>query len=546
MDPASISVFHLLLTAVAGSWLPAAAGGFTEAAASMAVTAVWQGALVATFLAVALRISPRISATHRFIFWAAGFALSAALAFFPMLASLAASPLGSSASGVASASAGPWLEVDSRWSLAITALWIAASVFKAIQLAMQALHLRKLASSASPALLESCPFPSGSVHIPGRGQVKICTTKLLESPGAIGFFTPRILIPEWLQGRLTTAEFKQIVLHEAEHLRRRDDWTNLAEKICLAIFPLNPVLWWIDRRLLMEREMACDEGVVRATREPHSYAACLTSLAESKLRQRAEVLSLGAWRRRPELVSRVQSILAQKNATAPWTTRLLASTIICGLLVASAEFIRSPQLIAFVPQQSGKAQQADARLIAEANPSPRNTGMRPAQAGDGWAIPAVTYTKAILPTAQPPAQKPARASRAPSGPGRNTEVSSPVVQARISAPVASAQAVENAPHEVIAKAELPGTEQIAAAQQWIVFTAWQQVRSPSAGSGESVPQRGAACGSDFVTDGEAQAGEVPTDVVVIEQFVLKVVPVVYHPVPAAKAQIRAGWLVIQL
>jgi len=541
MDLTSAFVLHLLP-------LAATAGRFSETAASLAVTACWQGALVAAVLAVVLRLAPRISATHRFFVWSAGFALATALPFFPVLASLAASPARGGTFSAANAAAGPWLHVDSRWSFAIAALWVAVSVFKAVQLALQALHLRKLGNSASPALPESCPFASGTISVAGRGPVRICTTKHLESPAALGFFTPRILIPDWLRDRLTAAEFEQIVLHEAEHLRRRDDWTNLLGKICLAIFPLNPVLWWIDRRLQTEREMACDEGVVRATREPRSYAACLTTLAERKLQQRAEVLSLGALRRRPELVSRVQSILAPKNAPGPWAMRLLAGTIVCGLLVISAELIRSPQLIAFVPSQAGNAVQGDARLVAEANPehSLDEAAMRlpAARAGNGGSAPVLTYTKAVLPTVQPSTRTPARAPRAPRG---QADVSSPVAQARIAPPASSAQAGENAPREVLAKTELPGSgEKAAAGEQWIIFAAWQEVRSPNRATADGVPQQNAACESDYETEGEAQAAGTTPEVVVIEQLILKVVPVVYHPVPATKAQIRAGWLVLQL
>jgi beta-lactamase regulating signal transducer with metallopeptidase domain len=535
MELTSISV----LMARAGHW-PAAASRFSDAAASAAVTAVWQGALLAAVLAIVLRLSPRISATHRFIVWAAGFSLAAVLPFFPMLASLAASPLHSGASEVAGASGGPWLQVDSRWSFAIAALWIAASIFRAVRLAMQALHLRKLGKTASTELPESCPFASGRIRVAGRGLVRICTTKLLESPGAIGFFNPRILIPEWLKDRLTTAEFQQIVLHEAEHLRRRDDWTNLIEKICLAVFPLNPVLWWMDRKLLMEREMACDEGVIRATQQPRSYAACLTSLAERKLQQRAEVLSLGAWRRRPELVSRVQSILAPKNTPGPWAIRLLVSMIFCGLLVGSAELMRSPQLIAFVPSQTGKVVQADARLVAEANPEPSLSAaaMRAPASGpaSGKQTPFLTKTRAVL-----PASRPAKRVVAPVSVSENRRDAE---TAKASLPATSSQTGKNAPRGVLAKAELPGSGENADGQQWIIFAAWHELRLNGAPA-EGLAQQ-SALESDYQTDGEAQVNGVPANVVVIEQLFLKVVPVVYQPIPATKAQIRAGWLVLQL
>ena len=152
----------------------------------------------------------------------------------------------------------------------------------------------------------------------GRDAVEVCTTTTLQRPSVIGFLKPRILVPDWLFGRLTQGELEQIMLHESEHLRRRDDWTNLAQKLCLVLFPLNPALVWIERRLCREREMACDDAVIRVTRAPRAYAACLASLAERGLERRVEALSLGAWQRRPELVHRVHSILRGKGGLSPW------------------------------------------------------------------------------------------------------------------------------------------------------------------------------------------------------------------------------------
>ena len=110
----------------------------------------------------------------------------------------------------------------------------------------------------------------------------------------IGFFSPRILIPEELFARLTTAEFGQIVLHEVGHLRRADDWINLLQKLSLVVVPLNPVLMWIERRLCLERELACDDDVLRLTKAPKAYATCLTNLAEHRLGRRAAALVAGS------------------------------------------------------------------------------------------------------------------------------------------------------------------------------------------------------------------------------------------------------------
>ena len=112
----------------------------------------------------------------------------------------------------------------------------------------------------------------------------------VDRPTVIGFFSPKILIPGWLLEKLTAAELEQIVLHEAGHLGRADDWMNLLQKIALVIFPLNPALAWVERRLCFERELAVDERVLQAfAGKPgaaKAYAECLTTLAEYRLGRR--------------------------------------------------------------------------------------------------------------------------------------------------------------------------------------------------------------------------------------------------------------------
>lgn len=233
--------------------------------------------------------------------------------------------------GNGGSAAAPLLQLDVRWVLAIAALWAGASTVRAANLALHSFRLRRLWKAARPvqvtaALVDALKDVRG-------GRVEICTTQSLDRPSVIGFLAPRILIPAWLMARLTQGELEQIVLHEAEHLRRRDDWTNLAQKLALMVFPLNPALVWMEHRLCREREMACDEGVVRITNAPRAYAACLASLAERGLeRRQAEALSLGAWQRRPELVHRVHGILRRKRRLSKGAAVALLGTVGCALI----------------------------------------------------------------------------------------------------------------------------------------------------------------------------------------------------------------------
>jgi hypothetical protein len=181
----------------------------------------------------------------------------------------------------------------------------------------------------------------------GIRKVELCTSNDVDRPSVIGFFSPRILIPEELFARLTTAEFGQIMLHEVGHLRRADDWINLLQKLSLVLVPLNPVLMWIERRLCLERELACDDDVLRLTKAPKAYATCLTNLAEHRLRRRAAALSLGAWEKKTDLARRVHSILLGGKRMGRAQARVVMSVLVLGLLGGSAELARCPQMVSF-------------------------------------------------------------------------------------------------------------------------------------------------------------------------------------------------------
>ncbi|MDR3723313.1 MAG: M56 family metallopeptidase [Terracidiphilus sp.] len=362
---------------------------WVRAAAVAAVNQLWQGVAVAAGLAVCLRLAPRTRASHRFALWLAAFGTLVAL---PVLTPWVMGWLeGARAAGAPVASAGPWLRIDPSWGLWIVGAWAAMAAARLTMLAAGAMRARKLWKEAVPVEVRSShpssrerskdgapgdyrSHPSDknkdvarvghpqiegldvlvAARLWGRGRVEICRTELLERPCVIGFFRPRILVPGWLLERMTEGELRQVVLHEMEHLRRLDDWTNLAQKLAVALLPLNVALVWMDRELGREREMACDEGVVRRTRAPRAYAACLAALAERglemKMLRQAEALALGAWRRRPELAERVMSLLRGKETLGTAGRAALAGALAAGLAVATVGLARAPQLVGFAPE----------------------------------------------------------------------------------------------------------------------------------------------------------------------------------------------------
>ncbi len=239
-------------------------------------------------------------------------------------------------------------QLGAGWSLGIAALWLAFSRLpaRAARRAGRSVCARlwrnARPTAATPeiaALLATVPLR----------RVELCLSQEVDRPSVIGFFSPRVLIPDWLFAQLSAPELFQIVLHEVEHLRRADDWLNLLQKLSLALFPLNPALVWIERRLCSERELACDDGVLRVTLAPRVYATCLTTLAERRMQHRtAFSLSLGALGASgSELARRVYRILNRQPALSPARARAVTALLAIGLAGCAAELARSPQLVSF-------------------------------------------------------------------------------------------------------------------------------------------------------------------------------------------------------
>jgi len=143
--------------------------------------------------------------------------------------------------------------------------------------------------------------------------VSVLVSPRLDVPTAVGFFQPAVILPAWMVESLSMAasgaELHHAVLHELAHLRRRDDWTNLVQKLVKAVLFFHPGVWWVERKLSLDREMACDDAVLAQTASARAYAECLAHLAEKSFLRRKLALAQAAVDRVRQLSLRVARIL---------------------------------------------------------------------------------------------------------------------------------------------------------------------------------------------------------------------------------------------
>jgi hypothetical protein len=117
-----------------------------------------------------------------------------------------------------------------------------------------------------------------SIRIIGRG-VRLAVSDDVRCAAAIGVGSPVIAVAPLVLQELDDEELDQVLVHEWAHIQRRDDIARLFQLFIDILAGFNPAIWWIGRRLDLEREVACDDHVIGITGARTAYAKSLMKLA---------------------------------------------------------------------------------------------------------------------------------------------------------------------------------------------------------------------------------------------------------------------------
>jgi Zn-dependent protease with chaperone function len=271
-----------------------------------------EGLIIALLAWLLLRVmGPRNSGT-RFAVW------------FAALLGIAALPIfGAWAARGAEMPQRSELTLPVSWALYVFSAWLLVAAAGLLRVSLGFWHLHRLRKSCVPVGVASLDpvLQKTFAEFDSPRAVTLCVSDDLRVPTAIGFTKPLVVIPSWTMQELSTLELNSILLHELAHLRRRDDWTNLIQKIVGALLFFHPAVWWIEKKLALEREMACDDLVLAQATSPRAYAECLVALAEKSFLRRGLALAQAAVDRLRQVSLRVTQILDvnRPRATRVWS-----------------------------------------------------------------------------------------------------------------------------------------------------------------------------------------------------------------------------------
>lgn len=344
-----------------------------------AIDSLIEGTVIGVFAAVVLRATRRSNAGVRF---AVSFSALLAIAILPFLNGLLPGAMPQIASPSANSAA---ITVSDSWALYFFAAWAVIAGLLLMRLGRSMWHLRALRRSCEPVDVRSLdPLLQQTLHRHANGRkIDFCISDKVRVPTALGLLEPAVVVPRWVMRELTPTEMNQVLLHELAHLRRRDDWTTLAQQLVRALFFFHPAVWWIETRVALEREMACDDAVLAETSSPRAYAECLAHLAEKSFVRRSLALAQAMLGRVHQTSVRVAEILNPQRPDSARHNWKPAAALIAGFAVVCAVGVeRAPHLIAF----------QDAAI-----PHPTAHGITPAQFGSVPLATASGYQIAVAP-----------------------------------------------------------------------------------------------------------------------------------------------------
>ena len=136
------------------------------------------------------------------------------------------------------------------------------------------------------------------------GPVRLLESATAGVPTLIGCLRPVLLLPAAMLSGLSPEQLSAILAHELAHIRRRDYLVNLFQVTVETLLFYHPAVWWLSRRIRAEREDCCDDVAVAASGDRIAYARALASMEELRAAPAVALAASGG-----SLLARVRRIV---------------------------------------------------------------------------------------------------------------------------------------------------------------------------------------------------------------------------------------------
>ncbi len=183
-------------------------------------------------------------------------------------------------------------EVKSDWSNLLTIglfIWLGGLLLLGIYYIRVRLLFRKrvrlsrlIHNKEVLSVLKACSEKLGIKH-----TIPVYAIGNFHSPYIHGRIKPNIYLPDDIIVIADSRQLTHILLHELAHYKRKDLWLNSFWTFAVWLHWFNPLVWLARKKMIADREMACDAAVLEALGEKESSSYGLTLLMLSRLSSRS-------------------------------------------------------------------------------------------------------------------------------------------------------------------------------------------------------------------------------------------------------------------
>ena len=185
------------------------------------------------------------------------------------------------------------------WLAFAPALWAAGALVLLSRLAAGWRIVARLAARSRPIAAERFLVPPA---------IALYESEHVATPVTVGVWAPRIILPAtwagWPAGKL-----RAVLVHEQAHVARRDTLVSFVSQVNCCLFWFQPLAWWLDRRLALTAEQACDDEVVQTFGNARPYAQVLVEMAEAVRQQGGRVAWQGVGIGNCRMADRIERVL---------------------------------------------------------------------------------------------------------------------------------------------------------------------------------------------------------------------------------------------
>jgi beta-lactamase regulating signal transducer with metallopeptidase domain/uncharacterized coiled-coil DUF342 family protein len=244
------------------------------------------------------------------------------------------------------ATAPDWRDALQAQLRAIVAAWSAGALLIALRLLLGCRWVGRLRHRARlPDSFWQGRFDEIAVRVGLRAPVPLRLSETIDSPVAAGWWRPVVLVPAALLASLPVELLEALLAHELAHVRRRDYLVNLLQGAVETLLFYHPVVWWLSRRVRIEREQIADDLACNALGDPRQLALALQALDRFQQSRREEQALLVHAHLLPaahggQLMPRIQRLLRPDHQRPDWKLALpVAAFAALGLAVHAAQAI---------------------------------------------------------------------------------------------------------------------------------------------------------------------------------------------------------------